>query len=120
MFLVCTLLLALPALLCACATMEPRDVHGDSIDSAEHVGRNTSALTLAELAGTYGCSTEGVQALSQQLLDQMYCLAPNTLARFSHPNIVLTSHRVNPYLLPAGNVQPRDWARGGTSTTQKT
>ncbi|MBK8172588.1 MAG: hypothetical protein IPK60_19930 [Sandaracinaceae bacterium] len=87
---------------CACAPLDAPDVHGDEIDESYHVGRSASALTLADLAGMHGCSTQGVQALSEQLLSGMFCLAPNALVRFSHPNITLTSDRVNPYLAPEG------------------
>lgn len=85
-----------------CASLDMNDVHGDPADENFHIGRGTSALTLAELSGMHGCSTQGVQGLSQQLLSGMFCLAPNTLVRFSHPNIILTSDRVNPYLAPEG------------------
>lgn len=66
------------------------------------VGAARAALTLEALAGTGGCSTAGAETLSNQLIDEMLCLAEGRLVRFEHANVTLTSTRVHPYLSPAG------------------
>lgn len=43
-----------------------------------------SGLTVAEAGG---CSTGIVRALSEQLIDEINCMRPGTLASFEHPNI---------------------------------
>lgn len=44
-------------------------------------GRASSRLTIAEAAAAGGCSTAVVRALSDQLVEEINCLAPGTMAR---------------------------------------
>ena len=44
-------------------------------------GRGSSRLTISEAAAAGGCSTAVVRALSDQLVEEINCLAPGTMAR---------------------------------------
>jgi hypothetical protein len=79
------------------AASSDRDVYG----SDEVVGR-TSELTVGEVAARNGCSTEGLLGISRQLLDHLHCRTGGQLVRFEHPNVMLTSDRVHPYLSAEG------------------
>ena len=45
------------------------------------MGRSSSRLTISEAAASGGCSTAVVRALSDQLVEEINCLAPGTMAR---------------------------------------
>lgn len=77
---------ALAALACGCATDEL---------SFDEVSSNA---TVAQQAAAGGCSTAVVLGLSRQIADEVSCAMPNAFMAFSHPNIILTSNAVLPYL----------------------
>lgn len=96
-----------------CTADEP-DIHGDpgparpvagsesdTYDPDDVVGR-TADLTVGEVAARNGCSTEGLLGISRQLLDHLHCRTGGQLVRFEHPNVVLTSDRIHPYLSSEG------------------
>jgi hypothetical protein len=79
-------LLALP-LLAACG-----------LDGGEQYGELTSAVTVASYT-TSSCSTSVVIGLSKQIADEISCMSPTLLSRFSaSTNLQITSNAVLPYL----------------------
>lgn len=85
------------------------DFHGD--EEEEGVAETSGALSLSSVRR--GCSTAGVEGLSRQLIDEMLCLSDGAMVEVSHPNIVLTSSRVHPYLSPEGRAMLLRAAAGG-------
>ncbi len=77
---------AIAALACGCATDE---LGYDEV---------SSNATVAQQAAAGGCSTAVVLGLSRQIADEVSCAMPNAFLSFSHPNIILTSNAVLPYL----------------------
>lgn len=78
--------ISLPAAV-ICATLAGCD--GPRYDPESHwvegeMGELRSGLTVAEAGG---CSTAIVRPLSEQLIEEINCLRPGTLAPFDHPNI---------------------------------
>lgn len=74
-----------------------------SCAQAESARPRTEALfgeTLDDVAGQHGCSTQGAEILSQQLIDQMLCFTADKVTRVEHANITLQSDRVHPYVSP--------------------
>jgi MYXO-CTERM domain-containing protein len=57
-----------------------------------------SAQTVDDVLDSHrgGCTTAGVEALSEQIVRSHLCAFPGAVAEFSHPNIHLTSSRVHP------------------------
>ena len=58
-----------------------------------------AAQTVDQVVATHagGCTTAGVEGLSEQLVDSHLCAFPGSVAEFTpHPNITLTSSRVHP------------------------
>jgi hypothetical protein len=58
----------------------------------------SSEVSVAQQASASGCSTAVVLGLSRQIADEVACSMPGAFREFSHPNIVLTSNAVLPYL----------------------
>jgi hypothetical protein len=72
-----------------------------SDDGAEVVRSEAlSSDSLRDVAGRSGCSTQGAEILSQQLIDQMLCFTADKVTRIEHANITLQSDRVHPYVSP--------------------
>ena len=68
------------------------------LDDDEHVtGQWQSMLTVDQVRQRAGCTTSVVNALSEQLIQEINCLRPNTLVDFSGPNMNL-GPAVFPYL----------------------
>jgi hypothetical protein len=87
------------------------DFHGEDPEAADGLGRSSSELSLSSISR--GCTTAGVEGLSRQLIDEMLCLSGGAMVRVEHPNIVLTSTRVHPYLSPRGREMLLAAAAGG-------
>lgn len=90
----------------ACASVplgRQSDFHGEADLTPEQIMTITLASTSASLSGLpRACSTAGTEGISAQLLDELECLSDGALVRVDHPNVVLTSTRVHPYLSPEG------------------
>src|SRR5687767_1830642 len=58
-----------------------------------------SAQTVEDVLDSHrgGCTTAGVEGLSEQIVRSHLCSFPGAVAEFSHPNIHLTSGRVHPF-----------------------
>jgi len=67
------------------------------------VSAAAAELTLSAVAGMYGCSTRGVEGISEQLLREMRCLEGDAFTSFApHANVTLESDRVHPFLSMEG------------------
>jgi hypothetical protein len=79
-----------------CAVAPP----DEDVDGEEPVDQNDDAIvsgTVSDAAGS-SCSTASVKPLSQQIIDEMRCMQPGSLAKIpSRPNLVVASS-VFPYL----------------------
>ena len=103
------LLLSTFVLLAGCSA-PPED---DASSSAE-----LSASDPVSLAVTDSCTTTSVKGLSQQLVDEMNCLKPNTLKSIAGISKVSLGSAVFPYLqTPAADTIPKIVAARGTTLT---
>jgi len=101
----------LPLLLLAAACSAPPE---DAASSADAL----SATDPVSLAVTSSCSTTSVKGLSQQLVDEMNCLQPNTLKSISGIAKVSLGSAVFPYLqTPAEAALAKVVAARGTTLT---
>ena len=100
-----------PLLLLAAACSAPPEDAGSSADEL-------SASDPVSLAVTSSCSTTSVKGLSQQLVDEMNCLQPNTLESIAGISEVSLGSAVFPYLqTPAAGALAKVVAARGTTMT---
>ncbi len=102
------ILLALPFLVACSAAPD---------DSASS-GEDLSATDPVSAAVTQSCSTTSVKGLSQQLVDEINCLSPNTLTSIANIQGVSLGSAVFPFLqTPAANALSKAVAARGTTMT---
>ncbi len=78
--------LALIAALAGCAVDEVEPDHHDHDFEAGELETRSSALTVGEVTG---CSLAAVRGLDTQIIDEMNCVAPNSLVNFADLNVEL-------------------------------
>src|SRR5262245_13895648 len=66
----------------------------------EPVGQFSSGLTVSEAADTNSCDTTQVAGLTAQLIEQVNCIAPDSLVSFEGPGVVLSGSEVTAVLEP--------------------
>ena len=111
------LLLATTAFALACsAAPNPYDT-----DGPEPVDQESAELTATDpvsLAVSTSCTTLSVHGLSQQLVDEIQCLKPNTLESIANVSKVSLGSAVFPYLQqPAADTLSKVVAARGTTLT---